>query len=92
MRQRKLYASIPAHSRLITQIKFAHGYEGYGQNGEFLTSCSFDGTAKVWSTRNWKLLSTLRGHEGKVMGVDILDGVDAGIVTCGYDKTMKIWR
>ncbi len=92
MRQRKLYASIPAHSRLITQIKFAHGYEGYGQNGEFLTSCSFDGTGKVWSTRNWKLLSTLRGHEGKVMGVDILDGPDAGIVTCGYDKTMKIWR
>jgi len=90
LRQRKQYASIPAHSRLVTQIKFAH--DEYGQNGEYLTSCSFDGTAKVWSTRNWKLLSTLRGHEGKVMGVDILDGTDAGIVTCGYDKTMKIWR
>jgi len=90
LRQRKLYASIPAHSRLITQIKFAH--EGYGQNGEYLTSCSFDGTGKVWSTRNWKLLSTLRGHEGKIMGVDILDGTDTGIVTVGYDKTMKYWR
>eukprot|EP00979_Chaetoceros_neogracilis_P003685 scaffold654_cov253-Chaetoceros_neogracile.AAC.9 len=90
LRQRKQYASIPAHSRLVTQIKFAHDH--YGQNGEYLTSCSFDGTAKVWSTRNWELLSTLRGHEGKVMGVDVLDGTDAGIVTCGYDKTMKIWR
>ena len=90
LRQRKQYASVPAHSRTVTQIKFAHNH--YGQNGEYLTSCSFDGTAKVWSTRNWKLLSTLRGHEGKVMGVDILDGTDAGIVTCGYDKTMKIWR
>ena len=90
LRQRKQYASVPAHSRMVTQIKFAHDH--YGQNGEYLTSCSFDGTAKVFSTRNWKLLSTLRGHEGKVMGVDILDGTDAGIVTCGYDKTMKIWR
>ena len=64
-------------------------------NGEFLTSCSFDGTGKVWSTRNWKLLGTLRGHEGKVMGMDILDGCGKdmnGIVTCGYDKTMKIWK
>jgi len=90
LRQRKQYASVPAHSRMVTQIKFAHDH--YGQNGEYLTSCSFDGTAKVFSTRNWKLLSTLRGHEGKVMGVDILDGTDSGIVTCGYDKTMKIWR
>lgn len=90
LRQRKQYASIPAHSRLITQIKFAHNQ--YDQNGEYLVSSSFDGTGKVWSTRNWKLLSTLRGHEGKVMGIDVLDGTDSGIVTCGYDKTMKIWR
>mmetsp|Transcript_1489 Transcript_1489/g.2713 ORF Transcript_1489/g.2713 Transcript_1489/m.2713 type:complete len:537 (+) Transcript_1489:110-1720(+) len=90
LRQRKQYASVPAHSRLVTQIKFAHN--NYGQNGEYIASCSFDGTGKVWSTRHWKLLSTLRGHEGKVMGIDILDGTDAGIVTCGYDKTMKIWR
>mmetsp|Transcript_28734 Transcript_28734/g.33382 ORF Transcript_28734/g.33382 Transcript_28734/m.33382 type:complete len:534 (-) Transcript_28734:658-2259(-) len=87
-RQRKQYASIAAHSGLITQIKFAHDCE---QNGEYLTSCSFDNSAKVWSTRDWKLLSTLRGHEGKVMGIDTLGG-DHGIVTCGYDKTMKIWR
>ncbi len=44
----------------------------------------------VWSTRDWKLVSTFRGHEGKVMGIDILPG-DHGIVTCGYDKTLKIW-
>jgi len=74
----------------VTQIKFAHNH--YGQNGEFLASCSFDGTGKIWSTRNWKLLSTLRGHEGKVMGIDVLDGMDAGFVTSGYDKTLKIWR
>jgi len=90
LRQRKQYASIPAHSRLITQLKYAR--DDNKQNGEYLMSCSFDGTAKVWSTRDYKLLSTLRGHEGKVMGVDGLDGENGGIVTCGYDKTMKIWR
>jgi len=88
LRQRKLYASIPAHSGLITQLKFAH--DNSKQNGEYLASSSFDGTGKVWSTRDWKMISTLRGHEGKVMGIDVLDG-SGSIVTCGYDKTMKIW-
>ena len=63
----------------------------YDQNGEFLTSCSFDGAGKIWPTRNWKLLSTLMGREEKIMGIVVLDGTDTGIVTCDYDETMKIW-
>ena len=96
LRQRKQYASIPAHSKLITQLKFTT--DDVKQNGEFLTSSSFDGSARVWSTRDFKLLATLCGHDGKVMGIDVLDdgrGYEdggGGIVTCGYDKTMKIWR
>ena len=58
-------------------------------NGEYLASSSFDGTAKVWSTRDWKMLATLRGHAGKVMGVDLLRD---SIVTSGFDKTLKVWR
>lgn len=90
LRRRRPSASIPAHTHLITQLKFAHSTSP--QNGEFLASSSFDGTGKVWSTRDWKLLSTLQGHEGKVMGIDVLDGPDCGIVTCGYDKTLKLWK
>ncbi len=89
-RPRRAATSIPAHTNLITQLKFAHSSSS--QNGEFLASSSFDGTGKIWSTRDWKLLSTLRGHEGKVMGIDILDGPRCGIVTCGFDKTLKLWQ
>lgn len=90
LRRRRPSASIPAHINLITQLKFSHSTSC--QNGEFLASSSFDGTSKIWSTRDWKLLSTLEGHEGKVMGVDILDGQDCSIVTCGFDKTLKLWK
>ena len=39
----------------------------YGRaSGEVLVSASFDNSAKVWSTRDWSLLRTLSGHEGKV--------------------------
>lgn len=84
LRKRKQFASIPAHSNLITQLRFDRHH-----NGEYLASSSFDGTAKLWSTRDWKLLGCGRGHEGKVMGVDLLRD---SVVTCGFDKTIKLWR
>lgn len=90
LRRRRPSASIPAHTNLITQLKFSHSTSS--QNGEFLASSSFDGTGKIWSTRDWKHLTTLEGHEGKVMGIDVLDGRDCGVVTCGFDKTLKLWK
>ena len=90
MRRRKVASSIPAHTNLITQLKFSKSTGE--QNGEFLVSSSYDNTVKIWSTRDWKLRTALQGHEGKVMGVDVLDGPDCGVVTCGFDKTLKLWR
>ncbi len=84
LRKRKQFASVPAHSNLITQLKFDRQH-----HGEYLASSSFDGTAKIWSTRDWKMLGCGRGHEGKVMGVDLLKD---SMVTCGFDKTIKLWR
>lgn len=84
LRKRKQFASVPAHSNLITQLRFDRHH-----TGEFLASSSFDGTTKVWSTRDWKMLSCGRGHAGKVMGVDLLKD---SLVTCGFDKTIKLWR
>ena len=85
--------SIPAHNRLIPQIRF------HPINGECLASCSFDGTVKLWSTRNWKCYNTLRAHEGKVMDVDFIQTThtrnnqpQVGVVTCGFDKTLKLWK
>lgn len=90
LRRRRPSASIPAHTNLITQLNFAHSSSS--QNGEFLTSSSFDGTGKIWSTRDWKLLTSLQGHEGKVMGIGVLDGPRCGVLTCGFDKTLKLWQ
>ena len=85
LRQRKQFASIPAHSNLITQLQ-------YGK-GEFLASSSFDGTCKTWSTRDFQLLGCGRGHEGKVMGLGLLlHNHSSSVVTCGFDKTLKLWR
>ena len=85
LRKRKLDASIPAHSNLITQISFSDS----DTSNEYLVSSSFDGTAKLWSTRDWAMLATLRGHEGKVMGGCVHS---ESVVTVGYDRTLKMWK
>ena len=91
LRRRGQVASVPAHSRLITQIRFGHDVPG--QNGEYIATSSFDGTVKMWSTRDWRMLSALQGHEGKVMGVDVVTGPDRmSLVSAGFDKTLKLWK
>ena len=83
-RQKSASTSIPAHNNLITQLSF-------DPTGEYLSSSSFDGTVKLWSCRKWNMLNQIEGHQGKVTCVDVLDD-GKGIVTCGFDKTLKLWR
>jgi len=50
-------------------------FSGAANSGMYLVSSSFDGTVKIWSEGDWKLLKTLEGHEGKIMSVDISPGL-----------------
>lgn len=78
-------ASIPAHSKLVTELKFDPVH------GESLCSSSFDGTVRLWSSRDWNMLKVLRGHEGKVMGAGFVNQ-GKGVVSVGFDKTLKLWN
>lgn len=43
-------------------------------DGSYMVTCSYDGTAKMWSAGDWKPLKTFAGHDGKVVAVDVSDG------------------
>jgi U4/U6 small nuclear ribonucleoprotein PRP4 len=101
IRQRSLTATIPAHSKLITQLRYLTHESNSISTGEVLASSSFDSTVRTWSTRDWKMLSSLEGHEGKIAGVDFVRpspqqgnnlGRQFNLVTCGFDKTLKLWK
>lgn len=84
LRQRRSSYIIPAHSNLISQVKFEP------QEGYFLATASYDMTAKVWSSRDFKPVKTLSGHEAKIMSLDVAsDG--QFITTVSYDRTIKLW-
>jgi U4/U6 small nuclear ribonucleoprotein PRP4 len=91
--------SIPAHCGIVTGLRF-------DASGEFLCTSSFDGAVKLWNCRSWKLLNRLQGHQGKVTSVDVIrdgraggrasnsnseDSLLRGVVTSGFDKTVKLW-
>ena len=73
--------SIPAHNAAITQTQFI--------DHSTLASCSFDRTVKIWSiSADWRLVTTLEGHEGKVLAIDHNPDSLASVST---DRTVKLW-
>ncbi|KAK7838766.1 u4/u6 small nuclear ribonucleoprotein prp4-like protein [Quercus suber] len=68
LRKRKTLYTIPAHSNLISEVKFEP------QEGYFLVTASYDMTAKIWSARDFKPVKTLAGHEAKVTSLDVAGG------------------
>lgn len=55
-----------------------------------LATSGFDNTAKLWNMRDFTLLRTLAGHEGKVMGCDVA-GNGGLLATVSFDRTLKLW-
>ncbi len=72
--------SIPAHTSLVSDVRYVKCDSLVDLNspvslsGWLLVSASFDGTAKIWSADDWKMLKTLKGHEGRVTSVDMSNG------------------
>jgi len=84
LRKKRLFYTLPAHSNLISQVKFQPNHS------HFLVTSSYDTTCKVWNTYDWKLVKTLAGHQNKVMSVDAsADG--KYFVSTSYDRTWKLW-
>ncbi|RVW92151.1 U4/U6 small nuclear ribonucleoprotein PRP4-like protein [Vitis vinifera] len=84
LRKKKSLYVIPAHSNLVSQVKFEP------QEGYFLVTASYDMTAKVWSARDFKPVKTLSGHEAKVTSLDITEDGHC-IATVSHDRTIKLW-
>eukprot|EP00088_Acartia_fossae_P004613 TRINITY_DN1198_c0_g1_i1.p1 TRINITY_DN1198_c0_g1~~TRINITY_DN1198_c0_g1_i1.p1 ORF type:complete len:496 (-),score=101.29 TRINITY_DN1198_c0_g1_i1:97-1584(-) len=84
LRKRNIEYTIPAHTKLVSNVRFEKN------SGEYLVSSSYDGTAKVWATKTWLPLATLKGHDNKVSACDI--SPDGSIIaTSSFDRTFKIW-
>jgi len=60
-------------------------------DGYYLLTAGYDNTAKLWSSRDFKLITTLAGHEGRVIGADICPDGSGLIASVSADRTIKLW-
>ncbi|CAM0950632.1 unnamed protein product [Alopecurus aequalis] len=80
----RMLCSTAAHKSIISQVRFEP------REGGYLATSSYDGTAALWSTRDYKPIQSLAGHESRVTGLDI-SGDGQRIVTVSHDRTIKMW-
>lgn len=58
----------------------------------FVVSGSEDGGILWWDVVSKDVLQRVDGHEGVVLGVDTWEGDGGLVVSCGLDKTIRIWE
>lgn len=86
LRKLQPIASLPAHPSAVSRVAWAAA-----EAGELLLTAGFEGDAKLWSGPDWRLLTTMRAHEGKVLDADCSPDGQL-VITAGQDHTIKIWQ
>ena len=85
LRKRRSLSIIPAHTSLVQHVRFQPS-----ESSDYLVTCSFDRTIKLFSALDWRPLKTLAGHEKQVTCVDVArDGTF--LVSSSLDRTFKLW-
>lgn len=86
------YCSFFGHSDQVNSIKFS-------PSGNLLASSSNDKTVRLWLPNATGDNVVLRGHSGPVRHIDFSphnqtrdDGSSALLLTCSYDKSIKVWK
>ncbi|CAD8212822.1 unnamed protein product [Paramecium pentaurelia] len=85
IRRRNVIEKIPAHIKLVSDLKFQPIYS------KFLISASYDGNIKFWNSRDWSLHSVYEIQDTKHTSVCITDDIKTMIST-GLDRKFVIWQ
>eukprot|EP00798_Chlamydomonas_sp_ICE-L_P015680 gene15680-21786_t len=86
LRTRKCLYTIPGHRSIVSSVCFERHY-----GGAYIVSGGYDNTVKIWSAKDFSLVKTLAGHEGKVMCVDVASDGSHLVASGSYDRTIKLW-
>ena len=102
LRKMRVLHTLAAHSSTVSDLRFFQASTKASAflkmldasapdiTGSWMVSSGYDGSIKIWSTGDWKLVKELLGHDGKVMSVDyVRDGKN--FLSTGFDNTLKLW-
>ncbi|HXB21393.1 MAG TPA: winged helix-turn-helix domain-containing protein [Candidatus Solibacter sp.] len=81
-----------AFPQLVATLNHAAGVESavFSSDGQRILTASDDHTARLWSSKDGRLLATLVGHTDKILYAEFSpDG--QRIVTASFDHTARVW-
>ncbi len=81
-----------AFPQLVATLNHAAGVESalFSPDGQRVLTASDDHTARLWSSKDGRLLATLEGHKDRIIYAEFSsDG--KRIVTASFDHTARIW-
>lgn len=81
--QVRLHWTITDHGAVVWDVAF-------NRTGEYLATCSADGTVKRWSWRDRALVRTFVHPEGVTAMAFSPDG--RWLASCGEDRTVHLWQ
>lgn len=72
------------HKDVVTSLAFS-------PDNKILATASYDSTIQLWSTKNWKPLQKLAGHNGAVHSISWSPDSQV-LVSASADQSIKIWN
>jgi len=84
IRRKTCLSTLPAHTKLISDVKFQPG------KAMFLATASYDKTCKIWTAKDWTLARSLAAHDSKVTSISISEDMSY-IATTSLDRKWMLW-
>ena len=84
IRRKNCFNILPAHTKLISDVKFQPG------KGRFLATASYDKTCKIWSSKDWTLTRTLIAHDSKVTSISLAEDMSY-MASTSLDRKWMLW-
>lgn len=94
LQKRKELGTLLSHQGTVTTLRFSREATESGtesKSGKWLLSGSEDGKIIIWRTKDWEMLGTLKGHQGRVNDLDIHPSGRVAI-SVSTDKTIRLWN
>ncbi|KAI8576199.1 hypothetical protein K450DRAFT_258078 [Umbelopsis ramanniana AG] len=59
--------------------------------GKYMLTASDDGTICIWRSKDWELLKTMKGHQGRINSISIHPSGKIAL-SVSADKTVRLWN
>jgi cytochrome c len=85
----KLHHRLADHDGAVNAVAFINAVVLEARMPPMAVSAGDDGFVRIWDLQAGKLIHKHPGHDGKILGLDVVGG---WIASAGWDRTVRLWH